>query len=108
MALFAFKFVQKTQEIRRLAAQEAALQLANQQKAEENARLNDSIRYYRTQNYVENEARAIFGYTKPGDVAIFSQPVHQPIVRVRPAPPRLQAPPKPTWQQWWDVFVGDS
>lgn len=106
MALFAFKFVQKTQEIRRLAAQEAALQYANRKTAQANARLASAIRYYRTPDYAAGEARAVFGYTEPGDVAIMSRPIQEPAVAVRAAPPRPPSPSKPVWKQWWDAFFG--
>jgi len=82
MALFAFKFIQKTQEIRAFRQEETALRFENQQTAAENARLQHAIGYYRTSDYIENEARALFGYTKPGEVAIQSSITHAPVVTV--------------------------
>ena len=104
MALFAYKFLEKTKEIRGLAQQAAALRYQNQQTARQNASLQRSIKNYRTPQYVENEARAVFGYTLPGDVAIESQPIPRPVVTARAAPPRPAPPPLPIWEQWWKVF----
>jgi cell division protein FtsB len=106
MALFAFKFIQKTQEIRALRQEETSLRIENQQTAAENARLQRSIGYYQTSDYIENEARALFGYTKPGEVAIQSNIMHAPVVTVRPAPPPPAPPPLPVWKQWWRTFFG--
>src|SRR2546423_15606816 len=107
MALFAYKFIQKTQQIHTLAGQEAALRWENDQTAAENLRLQRAIRYYRTPNYVEEQARALFGDSYPGDVLVQSHPVMQrtgPVLRA--APPRPAAPPLPTWKQWWNAFFG--
>lgn len=106
MALFAFKFIQKTQEIRTLRQEESALRYQNQQTAAENTRLQRAIGYYRTSDYIENEARALFGYTKPGEVAIQSSLSRAPVATVRPAPPPSAPPPPPVWKQWWRTFFG--
>jgi cell division protein FtsB len=103
LVLFAVKFIQKTQEIRGLEAQKAALAYQNQQLQHDNEHVQQSIRYYHSPQYVEEEARAVFGYTRSGDVAIMSQPRHPPILTVGPAP-RPVAPAKPTWKQWWQAF----
>ena len=105
MAFFAVKFVQKAQEVRSLARQDAALRQANAQTRQDNAQLRRAIRYYRTPQYAENEARAVFGYTRPGDVAVQVTPRHPQAVAVRAAPVHLQPPP-PVWKQWWQVFFG--
>ncbi|GAC1398799.1 MAG: hypothetical protein NVSMB52_12370 [Chloroflexota bacterium] len=106
MAFFTYKFVQKTQEVRRLAQQEAAMRAQNQSIAAENARIQRSIKYYRTPQYVEETARAILGYTKPGETPVQSQPLTGTIPRVRVAPPRPVGPPAPAWKQWWKAFFG--
>lgn len=107
MALFTWRFVVKTQQIHTLAGQERALKWENQQTAQQNAQLQRDIRYYRTPQYVEEQARAIFGDTLPGEILVQSQPtIVRPVVSVRPAPPRPAAPPPPTYQQWWSAFFG--
>lgn len=106
LALFAFKFVEKTQEIRQLARQEAALRYQNRQTAQQNAQLQRSIRYFHTSRFVEDEARRLLGYTKQGEVVIESQATHQPAAYVRPAPTRPAPPSLPIWKQWWQAFFG--
>jgi cell division protein FtsB len=107
LALFAYKFLQKTREIRGLARQEAALRWQNQQTARQNAALQRAILYDRTMPYVEDQAREIFWYSKPGDILVGSVPTFlQPRPMVRVAPPRPAAPPEPTWKQWWKAFFG--
>lgn len=104
MALFAFKFIEKTGEVRRLAAEEAALQSSNNQAQQQNTRLRQDITYYHTPQYIESEARAVFGYTKPGETSIMTRPVNPPVVSERRAPPPPSAPPRPPWQQWWNAL----
>ncbi len=106
MALFGYKFLQKTQEIKGLAAQEAALQAQNQNLAQQNAQIRQSQRYYQTNQYVENAARSTLGLIKPGETVIVAQPVRQRIETVRSAPPVPLAPPDPAWKQWWNAFFG--
>ncbi len=106
MALFGYKFLQKTQEIRGLAAQEAALQSQNQNLAQQNAQIRQSQRYYQTDRYVEDAARSTLGLIKPGETVIVAQPVRQRIETVRSAPLAPLAPPDPAWKQWWTAFFG--
>ncbi len=106
MALFGYKFLQKTQEIRGLAAQEAALQSQNQNLAQQNARIRQSQRYYQTDRYVEDAARSTLGLIKPGETVIVAPPVRQRIETVRSAPLAPLAPPDPPWKQWWNAFFG--
>jgi len=106
MALFAFVFIRKTQEVRQLWVQEVTLQQQNQQTAEDNTRLQRSIRYYRTPKYIESAARSVFGYTMPGDISIISRPKIQRVVMVRPAPPPPLPSAQPVWKQWWYAFFG--
>jgi cell division protein FtsB len=106
MGLFAFKFMQKTQEVRTLAGEEAALQYQNQLTAYENSSLQRSIRYYRTSQYVKEQARAAFQMVLPGDTIIEPNVIHpkhapRPHIAFR----AVQAP-DPTWQQWWKAFFG--
>jgi hypothetical protein len=104
MVLFAYAFIQKTREVRRLAAQEAALYNANQQTAADNVQVQRAIRYYKTSAYIEEEARVTLGYTRPGEVAVMSTPRYRPVVHAPPLVPRVQTPPEPTWKQWWRSF----
>ncbi len=106
MALFGYKFLQKTQEIKGLAVQEAALQAQNQNLAQQNAQIRQSQRYYQTDQYVENAARSTLGLIKPGETVIVAQPVRQRIETVRSAPLAPLAPPDPAWKQWWNAFFG--
>jgi cell division protein FtsB len=106
LGLFAWKFLQRMQEVKTLQQQASALQAQNNATAQENARLQRAIRYYRTPQYVEQEARAVLGYTMPGNVSILTRPVIArtgPVVR---AAPRQLVPPLPVWKQWWRAFFG--
>ncbi|GAC1324384.1 MAG: hypothetical protein NVS2B16_04720 [Chloroflexota bacterium] len=103
MGLFTYKFLEKTQEVRRLSTQAAALQNQNDRTAEENRQMQQAIKYYQTLGYVEGQARALLGYTKPGDVAVQVQPhSDHPVDRAAPPPP--QVTPPPVWRQWWQTF----
>lgn len=106
MAFFAYKFLQKTQEVRRLAQQEAGMRDQNNRLAARNARIRSQIQYYKTPQYVEDTARAILGLTKPGETAIQLVPAHRSLARVGPAPARPALPPEPAWKQWWHAFFG--
>ena len=103
MALFAFKFIQKTQEIRALAAQAAAIRHQHERTAAENDRLRREIGYFQTPNYIESTART-YGFARPGDVPIQTQPVSRRIVAVRAAPLPPPSMATPVWKQWWLAF----
>lgn len=105
MGLFAYKFVEKTQELRQLTREANALRIANQQTLQENERIGNAIRYYHTDQYIEQQARSLFGYTKPGEVAIMTKPRYQHVT-VRAEPIIRTAPPDPTWKQWWHALFG--
>lgn len=109
LGLFAYKFLQKTQEIRYLSRQAAVLRWQNEQRVQQNAELKRAIQFYRTPDFVAEEARAAFGDINPGDVLIQAQPVIQrPVPMLRPAPARPAPTPAPTWKQWWQAFFGGS
>ncbi len=99
-----WKFVERIQEVRRLQAQELALQIQNAETARQNTGLQLAIRYYRTPQYIESEARSRLGYTLPGEVSIETRPNSPVRVSVRPAPPRTLLPPQPSWERWWHAF----
>jgi cell division protein FtsB len=102
MGLFAFKFVEKTRELQQLTREANALRVANQQTLADSQRLRNAIAYYKTPPYVEDQARRIFGYKRPGDSIIVSTPHYQKAA-ARPGP-RITVPPQPTWKQWWSSF----
>jgi cell division protein FtsB len=104
MALFAFKFIEKTREIRHLQREEAALVYENRVTAQQNAALRRNIVYYRSTQYMENQARLLLGYTNPGEVPIQSKPSYPRFVAVRRALPPPASPSVPVWKQWWSVF----
>ncbi len=108
MGLFAFKFVEKTQEIKTLTTQEVALQRQNQALESQGARTRANIARYRTLKYVEETARSILGYRDPGETTIQTSPPH-PVrvehVRVAPAPAPLRTAEDPA-AQWWHIFFG--
>ena len=106
MALFSVKFLDKTSQIRGLNQQVAALQTDNQNLAASNVHLQHDLKYYATNQYAQNAARGLLGYTKPGETGIDVQPV-APHVTMRAAPPAhvVTVPSKPVWQQWLDVFT---
>jgi hypothetical protein len=106
MALFAFKFVEKTQQIKSLTAQEVALKQQN--RALETSR-NDTkaaIRQYRSPGYVEDTARSVLGFTKPGETLVQVQPTRPVVEHFRAAPVHTPAPSPATWKQWWSTFFG--
>lgn len=104
MSFFAYQYLQKTREMKNLAREEAALRSTNQQISASNATVRRQIAYYRTRDYVEQAARAQYGFAMPGETLVQSQPVVRRVAVVRAAPPRPALPPLPTWQQWWNVF----
>src|SRR5947209_15363657 len=74
MGLFAYAYLQKTQEIRRLSAQQAALLAENQRIAQDNARTRQANQYQQTQQYEVEAARSMLGWTAPGETSIQVQP----------------------------------
>jgi len=105
LGLFAFAFVRRIQEVRRLEAQAQGLQQQNAATAANNQRLRKAIKYYRTNAYLEEEARSVLGYTMPGDISILTKPHPAAVVTVRRAPPTPPPTPAPSWEQWWQVFT---
>lgn len=105
MGLFTYAYLHKTQEIRSLASEEAALYAQNQQIARDNRRVAAFIRYAQTDPYIEENARTL-GFTKPAEILVESQFVNPRTVAVRAAPARPPAPPAPSWKQWWQSFFG--
>src|SRR5579859_3989950 len=107
MALFAFKFVEKTQEVRSLAVQEAALRATNDATAQQNAQLRSAIAYDRTMSYVQNSARSEFGLALPNDIPVMVLSRHasyaQTPVRVPAFRPVSSGP---AWKQWLHAFFG--
>jgi cell division protein FtsB len=106
MGLFAFKFVHITQQIKSLTAQEVALREQNQ--ASEITRTNTkiAIRQYGSPKYVEDTARSVLGFTKPGETPVQVQPTRPAVEHFRAAPVRTPPPPQATWKQWWSTFFG--
>lgn len=107
MALFAFKFIEKTQEVRSLAAQEAALRGANSQTEQQNAQLRRTIAYDHTTGFIENTARSVLGYAQPNEIPIMIQPRHAVYVSGQASVnARRRAAPQPVWKQWIRVLFG--
>lgn len=105
LAFFAFKFVEKTQQLQDLNREASTLQSQNQQLVRQNTTLHHRIGYYRTNQYVEEQARAVIGLTKPGEIAVI------PLLRyghpvVHTAPVVKYVAPPPTWQQWFHALFG--
>lgn len=105
LIFFAFKFVEKTQQLRELNREASALQAQNQQILQQNRTLHQRIGYYRTDQYVEGQARSVLGLTKPGEIAVipmlkYAHPVF------RSAPVVKYVAPEPTWQQWIHALFG--
>jgi len=103
MGLFVYKFVEKTQELQQLSREANSLRVLNQQTIQDSARTQNAIAYYRSQAYIESRARQVFGYVRPGDVDISSDPRYQPVATVRAAP-KVYRPPQAIWKQWWSSF----
>ena len=99
LVFFTYKFIEKVEEVRHLSAQEAALRHENQQTAGQNRSIQQALKYYQTTQYVESQARALFGYTRPGDIMVEVQPHYQHVVE-RAAPPTPIPTPAPVWRQW--------
>src|SRR5436853_725803 len=97
LGLFAYVFLQKTQEIHGLSAQVADLRFQNQTTAQQNYRLWQTIQSARTPRYVENAARSV-GFARPGEVVVQVQPRHPTYVPVRRPVPVPAAPPRPVWK----------
>lgn len=105
LAFFAFKFIQKTEQLQELNREASALQAQNQQIARQNADLHSKIRYYHTNAYVESQARSVLGMTKPGEVGVVPTLRYAPAVTSK-APVVKYVPPPPTWQQWLHALFG--
>jgi cell division protein FtsB len=105
LAFFAFKFVQKTQELQQLNREAAALRTENQQIIQQNASLQGHIRYYRSNAYIESQARSVLSLMKPGDIIVVPT-LHNAHPAVHSAPVVKYVPPPPTWQQWMHALFG--
>jgi cell division protein FtsB len=105
LAFFAFKFVQKTQQLQQLNREAAALRAENQQIIQQNASLHQHIRYYHSNQYVEEQARSVLGLARPGDISIIPT-LRQPHPVVRSAPTVKYVAAQPTWQQWLHALFG--
>jgi cell division protein FtsB len=105
LAFFAFKFVQKTQELQQLNREAAALRTENQQIIQQNASLQGHIRYYHTDAYIEAQARGVLSLMKPGDIIVVPT-LHQAHPVVHSAPVVKYVAPPPTWQQWMHALFG--
>jgi cell division protein FtsB len=106
MGLFAFKFVQKTQQIKTLTAQEVALRQQNQSLENSRTAARHAITHYRSPQYVEETARSVLGYTKPGETPVQVQHTKPVVEHVRAAPIHVPPPSQATWEQWWSAFFG--
>jgi cell division protein FtsB len=107
IVLFAVKFVQKAWQAHELALQLAAEQQQTALIAQDNARLEQTIRYDQTNRYIEDAARQL-GYTRPGEWPVIVASTTT-VPMLRPATLRhsqYSAKPPPPWQQWWNVFFG--
>ncbi len=106
MGLFAFKFVQKTDQIKSLTSQEVALQQQNLALERDRTNTQAAIRGYQSPAYVENIARSVLGYTKPGETLVQLAPTQAVVEHFRPAPVTPPPPQPATWNQWWSAFFG--
>lgn len=106
MGLFAFKFVQKTEQIKSLTSQEVALQHQNLALERDRTNTQAAIRGYQSPAYVENIARSVLGYSKPGETLVQLAPTHVAVEHFRPAPVTNPTPQPATWKQWWSAFFG--
>lgn len=106
MGLFAFKFAQKTQQIKSLTAQEVALRQQNRALEISRTDAKHAIQQYRSPRYVEDTARSVLGFTKPGETLVQVQPTRPVVEHVRAAPVRALPPAQATWKQWWSAFFG--
>jgi cell division protein FtsB len=104
MALFAYAFLQKTQEMHRLSAEQATLLAENRRILTDNRQMQRANAYRRTPQYEIERARSLLGWTAPGETSIQVQLVKHPVVVVRKAPTRDIIPAGPTWQMWWNAF----
>jgi hypothetical protein len=104
MGLFAYAYLQKTQEINRLSAEQAALAAQNRQLAHDNAQTERANRYFATKQYEIAAARNL-GYSAAGETSVEITTVKpHAVVRAAPHPIVVSVPVKPVWQQWWDAF----
>jgi len=99
MALFAYAFIQRLQEVRGLQAQQAALQVQNRAIQQRVQALRRQVRYEHTSAFIMSAARSTFGYTLPNEVSL-NAATHRQVVRVQAAP-AVTPTPGPSWQAWW-------
>ncbi len=105
LAFFAFKFIQKTNELQALNREATAIRAQNQQIIRDNARLRHEKKYSTTTRYLEEQARSLLGYTRPGEIAIVPR-FHRATPVLRQAPRVTAVAQDPTWKQWLHVFTG--
>lgn len=85
--------------------QQAQQQL--QQTQAHNASLQSLAQHYRQPAVIESEARQQLGYVRHGEHAVVIVNVSSPSAQ---STPRHAPPPAPQsfWQQWWNIFFGNS
>jgi len=68
---------------------------------EEQAQLRQKEQYYRSDEFVEEEARNKLNMAKPEEtIAILPQDLEQVLGRTK----KEEISPVPNWQQWWKLF----
>jgi len=104
LALLGFGYIERTTE--QLAAQaeleqwEARVQEAKAQRE----RLEKELAYVQTDDYIDRQARTIFGWVRPGETPVEVIIEEPPATSAQPAGQPAQV--KRPWQAWWDLFFG--
>ncbi len=104
LGLLGFGYIERTTE--QLAAQaeleqwEARVQEARAQRE----RLEKELAYVQTDDYIDRQARAIFGWVRPGETPVEVIIQEPPAAAAQSAgqPARAKQP----WQAWWEFFFG--
>jgi cell division protein FtsB len=91
----------------RLAQQAQQAQQQLQQTQAHNAALKSLAQHYQQPSVIESEARQQLGYVRHGEHAVLIVNASSPST---PSAPHHAPPPAPQsfWQQWWNVFFGNS
>lgn len=74
--------------------------------ANQNDALTNLLRYFKTNSFIEREARSKFGLKKPGEVVIAVPSDEQLKYTIdKSQEQKSEEQPIPVYQKWWNIFL---
>ncbi len=73
---------------------------------EENQALLERLEYVQSEAYVEEAARDVLGWTRPGDTAVVPLTVPSASESEATASAAERGEGAPIWRLWWELFFG--